>query len=179
MIYRCASLLVPVSYSRKMRNLFLTITALAVATVPASCLVVRQGTALGSAACANVTAALGNDKVKQPLSLQYVVHRLPDFCPGRVDQSCGHQGCQIPLCHRSCRPQPQHVLLLGRQRCAYRPQHHTEKTYDASTTLGSHQPGGTFGDIYDYFQQYGRTLVGARLDLDDFFAEYTGGWLFD
>ncbi|KAG9949481.1 FAD-binding domain-containing protein, partial [Aureobasidium melanogenum] len=39
----------------------------------------------------------------------------------------------------------------------------TQKSYDSNTTLGTYQPGGTFGDIYDYFQQFGRTVVGARL----------------
>jgi FAD/FMN-containing dehydrogenase len=39
----------------------------------------------------------------------------------------------------------------------------TQKSYDSSTTLGSYQPGGVFGDIYGHFNQYGRTVVGARL----------------
>lgn len=39
----------------------------------------------------------------------------------------------------------------------------TERTYNSVTTLGTYQPGGTFGDVYTYFAQYGRTVVGARL----------------
>lgn len=39
----------------------------------------------------------------------------------------------------------------------------TERTYNNATTIGTFQPGGTFGDLYNYFQQYGRTVVGARL----------------
>ncbi|KAJ5768353.1 hypothetical protein N7533_000936 [Penicillium manginii] len=39
----------------------------------------------------------------------------------------------------------------------------TERSYDPGTTLATYQPGGVFGDIYDYYVQYNRTVVGARL----------------
>ena len=39
----------------------------------------------------------------------------------------------------------------------------TERTYDRATTLGTYQPGGDFGDIYQYFAPFNRTVVGARL----------------
>jgi FAD/FMN-containing dehydrogenase len=39
----------------------------------------------------------------------------------------------------------------------------SEKSYDPETTLATYQPGGVFGDIYDYFIKYNRTVVGARL----------------
>ena len=39
----------------------------------------------------------------------------------------------------------------------------TAKSYDPTTTLATYEPGGDFGDIYDYFIQYNRTVVGARL----------------
>eukprot|EP00756_Hemistasia_phaeocysticola_P051177 Hpha_TRINITY_DN26358_c0_g1::TRINITY_DN26358_c0_g1_i2::g.9396::m.9396 len=39
----------------------------------------------------------------------------------------------------------------------------TLRTYDPTTTLGTFQPGGTFGDIYEFYAQYNRTVVGARL----------------
>ncbi|KAL4919182.1 hypothetical protein BDW62DRAFT_209913 [Aspergillus aurantiobrunneus] len=39
----------------------------------------------------------------------------------------------------------------------------TEKSYDEESTLATYQPGGTFGDVYDYFAQWNRTVVGARL----------------
>lgn len=40
----------------------------------------------------------------------------------------------------------------------------TKKSYDAETTLATYEPGGTFGDIYEYFIRYNRTMVGARLN---------------
>jgi FAD/FMN-containing dehydrogenase len=39
----------------------------------------------------------------------------------------------------------------------------TERFYDEESTLATYQPGGDFGDIYDYFAQWNRTVVGARL----------------
>ncbi|KAJ5467949.1 FAD-bindingtype 2 [Penicillium sp. IBT 31633x] len=38
-----------------------------------------------------------------------------------------------------------------------------KKSYDPETTLATYEPGGVFGDIYEYFEQYNRTVVGARL----------------
>ncbi|KAL4971709.1 hypothetical protein BDW66DRAFT_164790 [Aspergillus desertorum] len=39
----------------------------------------------------------------------------------------------------------------------------TERSYDEDSTLATYQPGGDFGDIYEYFAQWNRTVVGARL----------------
>lgn len=39
----------------------------------------------------------------------------------------------------------------------------TAKSYDPETTLATYEPGGDFGEIYKYFIQYNRTVVGARL----------------
>ncbi|KAL4746906.1 hypothetical protein BDW72DRAFT_197262 [Aspergillus terricola var. indicus] len=39
----------------------------------------------------------------------------------------------------------------------------TERFYDEDSTLATYQPGGDFGDIYDYLAQWNRTVVGARL----------------
>ncbi|KAL4938155.1 hypothetical protein BDV06DRAFT_226262 [Aspergillus oleicola] len=38
-----------------------------------------------------------------------------------------------------------------------------EKSYDEDSTLATYGPGGDFGDVYDYFLQWNRTVVGARL----------------
>ncbi|KAJ5689047.1 hypothetical protein N7462_003439 [Penicillium macrosclerotiorum] len=39
----------------------------------------------------------------------------------------------------------------------------TKKSYDPDTTLATYEPGGVFGDLYDYYVQFNRTVVGARL----------------
>ncbi|KFY31583.1 hypothetical protein V493_00971 [Pseudogymnoascus sp. VKM F-4281 (FW-2241)] len=37
------------------------------------------------------------------------------------------------------------------------------KSYDAETTLATYEPGNKFGDLYEFYQPLGRTVVGARL----------------
>ncbi|KAJ5172051.1 hypothetical protein N7492_004644 [Penicillium capsulatum] len=37
------------------------------------------------------------------------------------------------------------------------------KSYDPDTTLATYEPGGVFGDLYEYYERYNRTVVGARL----------------
>lgn len=39
----------------------------------------------------------------------------------------------------------------------------TGMSYDPDTTLATYEPGSLFGDLYDYYEQYNRTVVGARL----------------
>ncbi|KAJ6008068.1 hypothetical protein N7540_012044 [Penicillium herquei] len=39
----------------------------------------------------------------------------------------------------------------------------TAKSYDQETTLATYEPGGVFGDVYEYFAEWNRTVVGARL----------------
>ncbi|KAJ5703694.1 hypothetical protein N7493_011619 [Penicillium malachiteum] len=39
----------------------------------------------------------------------------------------------------------------------------TAKSYDEETTLATYEPGGVFGDVYEYFAEWNRTVVGARL----------------
>ncbi|KAI1355894.1 hypothetical protein F5Y01DRAFT_268004 [Xylaria sp. FL0043] len=39
----------------------------------------------------------------------------------------------------------------------------TGKSYDASTTLATYEPGSSWGELYDYYLQFGRTVVGGRI----------------
>lgn len=41
--------------------------------------------------------------------------------------------------------------------------HMTGKYYDESTTLATYEPGSTWGELYDYYLPYGRTVVGGRV----------------
>jgi hypothetical protein len=41
--------------------------------------------------------------------------------------------------------------------------HMTGKSYDATTTLATYEPGSTWGELYDYYLPYGRTVVGGRV----------------
>lgn len=164
-----------------MYSLILALGALVVAAVPGNCLgVVSRQEASGPAACANITAALGDSKVSQPMSEQYAASReeywnavQSDYRPSCVVYPTSAQDVSTSLT----------AIKGAKSRFAIKTTGHnpntffssvdkgvlidlnsmTEKTYDAETTLGSYQPGGTFGDVYEYFQQYGRTVVGARL----------------
>ncbi|KAK8035101.1 hypothetical protein PG993_010096 [Apiospora rasikravindrae] len=39
----------------------------------------------------------------------------------------------------------------------------TGKSYDAATTLATYEPGSNWGQLYEFYQQYGRTVMGGRL----------------
>lgn len=39
----------------------------------------------------------------------------------------------------------------------------TDKSYDASSTLASYEPGSNWGQLYEYYQPLGRTVMGGRL----------------
>ncbi|KAK7996205.1 hypothetical protein PG991_015672 [Apiospora marii] len=39
----------------------------------------------------------------------------------------------------------------------------TAKSYDAASKLASYEPGSNWGQLYDFYQQYGRTVMGGRL----------------
>ncbi|KAI0532447.1 hypothetical protein GGR58DRAFT_507418 [Xylaria digitata] len=41
--------------------------------------------------------------------------------------------------------------------------HMTGKSYDESTTLATYEPGSSWGELYEYYLQYGRTVVGGRI----------------
>ncbi|ORY62395.1 uncharacterized protein BCR38DRAFT_475765 [Pseudomassariella vexata] len=40
----------------------------------------------------------------------------------------------------------------------------TAKSYDESTTLATYEPGNRWGDLYNFYQPYGRTVMGGRLN---------------
>ncbi|KAK8058618.1 hypothetical protein PG994_009066 [Apiospora phragmitis] len=39
----------------------------------------------------------------------------------------------------------------------------TAKSYDAATTLATYEPGSNWGQLYEFYQQYDRTVMGGRL----------------
>ncbi|KAI0468000.1 hypothetical protein F4859DRAFT_221895 [Xylaria cf. heliscus] len=41
--------------------------------------------------------------------------------------------------------------------------HMTDKSYDESTTLATYEPGSTWGELYEFYLKYGRTVVGGRI----------------
>lgn len=134
----------------------------------------------GAAACSNLTSSLGAVKVQQPLSVEYLASQ-EDYW--NAVQSSYSPSCAVyPTSAQDVSIALQAIRAAG-SRFAIKAAGHnpntffssvdqgvlidlnqmTNKTYNASSTIGTYGPGGTFGDVYDYFQQYGRTVVGARL----------------
>lgn len=134
----------------------------------------------GPAACSNITTQLGSSKVfSNQLNLQYTEaleywnSRQNDYKPSCVVHPKSAQDVSIAI----------QAIRAADSRFAVKARGHnpntffssvdegvlldlssmTNKTYDADTTLATYQPGGQFGDLYDYFLKYDRTVVGARL----------------
>lgn len=134
----------------------------------------------GSAACSNITTHLGSSKViSSQLDLQYI---------GSLEYWNSKQDAYKPSC--VVHPDSAQDVSIAIQairaadsRFAVKAGGHnpntffssvddgvlldlssmTNKTYDAETELATYQPGGQFGDLYDYYVKYDRTVVGARL----------------
>lgn len=142
--------------------------------------IARQATP-GSAACANLTTSLGDSKViSSQLNPEYIETRLDywneiqsEYAPSCIVYPTSANDVSIAL----------QAVRAAESRFAIKAGGHnpntffssvdqgvlldmnsmTTRTYDASTQLGTYEPGGVFGDIYEYFIQYNRTVVGARL----------------
>ncbi|KAJ5111181.1 hypothetical protein N7532_001716 [Penicillium argentinense] len=136
--------------------------------------------AAGPSACSNITTQLGSSKVSSNLlsqeysnSLEYWNALLDDYKPSCVVYPKNAQDVSVMV----------QAIRAADSRFAIKAGGHnpntfyscvdngvlldlsdmTEKSYDPHTTLATFQPGGVFGDIYDYFVKYNRTVVGARL----------------
>ncbi|KAF7187647.1 putative FAD-linked oxidoreductase [Pseudocercospora fuligena] len=139
-----------------------------------------RATAPGAIACNNLTASLGASKVQQPISLEYQASKFEYW---NAKQSNYAPTCAVYPTSAQDVSTAIKAIRAAKSRFAIKAQGHnpntffssvdqgvlidlnqmTQRTYDASSTIGTYQPGGTFGDVYNYFQQYGRTVVGARL----------------
>ncbi|KAJ5369809.1 uncharacterized protein N7496_005901 [Penicillium cataractarum] len=137
-------------------------------------------TAAGPAACTNLTTKLGSSKVvSSQLNLQYIEsleywNTLQDaYKPSCVVYPASAQDVSTAL----------QAIRTADSRFAIKAGGHnpntffssvdagvlldmskmTAKSYDPDTTLATYEPGGVFGDLYEYYVQYNRTVVGARL----------------
>ena len=158
---------------------FVLALSLSFSTVTAS-LLVPESTA-GTQACANLTSILGNSKVdSNRLSLKYI-NTQQDYWNAK--QSEYVPSCIVyPKSANDVSVALQGIKAAG-SRFAIKAGGHngndffssvqggvlidvnqmTKKSYDADTTLATYEPGGNWGDLYKYYQKYGRTVVGGRL----------------
>ncbi|KIW09277.1 uncharacterized protein PV09_00198 [Verruconis gallopava] len=135
----------------------------------------------GPAACANLTGSLGSTKVvTNHLDLNYLESqfeywnaRLSSYAPSCVVyptsaqdvsvaiQAIRSSGSRFAVRVGGHNPNPnfssvdQGVLIDLRNL--------NQKSYDPSTQLATYGPGQSFGEVYEYFDQFGVTVVGARL----------------
>ncbi|KAJ5410901.1 uncharacterized protein N7487_005260 [Penicillium crustosum] len=134
----------------------------------------------GPAACSNITSQLGSSKViTSKLSLKYVSSTeywsTPQdaYKPSCVVYPSSSEDVSVTL--RAIRAAGSRFAVKGG---GHNPNmffsstdkgvlinlsNLSAKSYDPDTTLATYGPGGVFGDIYDYFVDYNRTVVGARL----------------
>jgi len=134
----------------------------------------------GPAACANITGSLGFQKVAGPISIDYLTSRFQywnarnsDYTPSCVVYPTSAQDVSIAIqAIRSSgstfavktaghNPNPYFSsvdkgVLIDLSRL-------NAKSYDPVTTLATYGPSHTFAEVYEYFHQFGRTVVGARL----------------
>ena len=146
----------------------------------ASALVTHRSSLPGSSICTQLIQSLGLAKVQGPLTIPYLASQADYW---NAIQSSYDPTCVVyPESAQDVSTALKTIKAAG-SRFAIKAGGHnpntffssvdngvlidlnsmTQRSYDSSTTLGSYQPGGVFGDVYDYFQQYGRTVVGARL----------------
>lgn len=137
-------------------------------------------TAIGPSACSNITAQLGSSKVvsakislKYAESTQYYNSLLDADKPSCVVYPGSAHDVSIAL----------QAIRAAESRFAIKAGGHnpnkgfssvdggvlldlnsmTDRSYDPDTTLATYEPGGVFGDLYEYYAKYDRTVVGARL----------------
>lgn len=135
----------------------------------------------GATACTNLTTSLGPEKVSSnPLDLRYIASR-EDYW--NALQSVYQPSCIVyPTSAQDVSIVLQAIRVSGSHFAAKAGGHNTNnffssvdngvlidlnslnaKSYDPSSTLATYEPGSTFGELYDYFAQFGRTVLGPTL----------------
>ncbi|KAI0121352.1 hypothetical protein BJ170DRAFT_588128 [Xylariales sp. AK1849] len=151
---------------------------LATDVFPAWTLVTRDA---GAAACLNLTSSLGSGKV--------VTSQLdPKYASSREDYWNARESVYAPSCvvYPDSAQDVSVTLQAVRaadSRFAIKAGGHspndffssvdqgvlidlgsmTAKSYDAASTLATYEPGSNWGELYEYYEQYGRTVMGGRL----------------
>ncbi|KAL4864224.1 hypothetical protein BDV12DRAFT_205864 [Aspergillus spectabilis] len=153
--------------------------ALVLSAVPTSAILQRSGP--GPEACASLTKSLGSKTVvTNILSLDYLKTLTTYF---NTEQSKFKPSCivypttteDVSVAIRAIRASDSRFAIKAG---GHNPNDYfssvdkgvlidlskmREKSYDEHSTLATYQPGGPFGDIYEYLAQWNRTVVGARL----------------
>jgi FAD/FMN-containing dehydrogenase len=135
----------------------------------------------GATVCTNLTISLGSGKVSSnPLDLRYISSREGYW---NALQSIYQPSCIIyPTSAQDVSIALQAIRVSDSRFAVKAGGHNTNnffssvdngvlidlssldaKSYDPSSTLAIYEPGSTFGELYDYYAQFGRTVLGPTL----------------
>lgn len=135
----------------------------------------------GATACTNLTTLLGLGKVSSnPLDLRYIASR-EDYW--NALQSVYQPSCIVyPVSAQDVSIALQAIRVSGSRFAVKAGGHNTNnffssvdngvlidlgsmngKSHNSSSTLATYEPGSTFGELYDYYAQFGRTVLGPTL----------------
>lgn len=134
----------------------------------------------GVQACSSLKASFGSPKVSSPLSLDYVDSQNDYW---NAIQSSYNPACVFFPTSSQDVSTALRIIKQAKSRFAIKAAGHNpgtffssvdrgvlidmnrlnSRSYDPVSTLGTYGPGGTFGEIYEFFAKYNRTVVGARL----------------
>ncbi|KAK9775947.1 putative FAD-binding PCMH-type domain-containing protein [Seiridium cardinale] len=161
-----------------MSALYLLLASSLLTAVPVHALVAVSA---GSTACANLTSSLGSSKVvSSPLDPEYIA-TTQDYWNAR--QSAYSPTCIVYVESAQDVSVSLQAIRAADSRFAIKSGGHnpntffssvdggvlvsleqlTSMSYDASTTLATYEPGSNWGDLYEYYQGLGRTVMGGRL----------------
>jgi FAD/FMN-containing dehydrogenase len=135
----------------------------------------------GATACTNLTTLLGLGKVSSnPLDLRYIASR-EDYW--NALQSVYQPSCIVyPVSAQDVSIALQAIRVSGSRFAVKAGGHNTNnffssvdngvlidlgsmngKSHNSSSTLATYEPGSTFGELYDYYARFGRTVLGPTL----------------
>lgn len=135
----------------------------------------------GATACTNLTTSLGFGKVfSNPFDLRYIASREEYW---NALQSVYQPSCIVyPTSAQDVSIALQAIRVSSSRFAIKAGGHNTNnffssvdngvlidlssldtKSYDPSSTLATYEPGSTFGELYDYYAQFGRTVLGPTL----------------
>ncbi|EEA23660.1 hypothetical protein TMatcc_006744 [Talaromyces marneffei ATCC 18224] len=159
----------------------ITISLLLIGIQIFSCIFTAAIATSDATACTNLIGSLGFGKVSSnPLDLRYIASR-EDYW--NAQQSVYQPSCIVyPTSAQDVSIALQAIRGSGSRFAVKAGGHNTNnffssvdngvlidlsslnaKSYDPSSALGTYEPGSTFGELYDYYTRFGRTVLGPTL----------------
>lgn len=133
-----------------------------------------------SVACRNITVSLGSKVVSTPLALEYIATtqdywnaRQSAYSPACIVYAESAQDVSVALqaiwvadsrfAIKAGGHNPNNFFSSVDNGVLISLEHMTSMSYDAISTLASYGPGSNWGELYEYYQKFDRTVMGGRL----------------